>query len=133
MRVVQRVSSTAQKLNKLVLLALEILDVASQHRITQQLLYFLQHFRDFISLNDASHINLDTRTIDNNFKKIFQIAQFNISPKSLTLVMLLLDPRMKILLDPNAEDADYLAKLQRFKARVTAGDKKQFKSPRVTR
>lgn len=64
-RVIKKVGQCNSKLDKLITLALEILETAAQHRLSQQVLQFLKYFRDFIMLNDHSHINLDTRVLDN--------------------------------------------------------------------
>jgi len=60
----------------------------------------LKHFHEFISDNNFSHINFDERLMNNTFKNLFTTMQFNINVKGITALMLMLDPTMKIILDP---------------------------------
>ena len=99
-RVSNRVHGCWQKTNKVVLMALEILNVISQQRTDQQVLQFLKHFNEFIMDNNFSHINFDERLMNNTFKNLFTTMQFNINVKGITALMLMLDPTMKIILDP---------------------------------
>jgi len=63
------------------------------------MLQFLKSFKEFELTSSFSHINFDTKLMDQIFKNLFAIQQFNVDTKSLQVLFLMMDPKRKIILD----------------------------------
>ena len=60
-------------------------------------------FKDYVEENDISHIQYDAKILENRFKSMFQLLQFNIDVKSLNKYLLMAYPDKPVTVDQTDE------------------------------